>query len=259
MQRQKDDSSYFYFARRNFSACMTPPYDRLLDRPDRVQLSGLVLHRKSELLKNGPKSYVNMLIRLRSKAGTWRVPDLTAASTILDIKKWVEKNHAIALDRQTISADAKGARPLSNTTTLRSLQCGHGDMLFLDFEGDPILGAGGGGSVQMKINADGSLTHATYDTRLEKTGFRPGMKALRDMKMHWTLGEFIRMDAQFEFKLKAQEKGHCEKVALDSASCNSFQSYLRQFAFQQSRCGWLYGTIDKATAAASPEMNHIPS
>ncbi|KAF0690137.1 Aste57867_18462 [Aphanomyces stellatus] len=185
-----------------------------------------------------------MLLRLRSKAGTWRVPDLSSASTILDVKKWVEHEHAITVDRQQISRDPKGGASLPNSTTLKSLQVGHGDMLFLDFDGEAIST---GGAVHRKINADGSLTHATYDTRLEKTGFRPGMKALRDMKMHWTLGEFMEMDSEFEFKIKAQKKAHCDAVRLDSASCNGFQSYLRQFAFQQCRCGWLYGTVSEGT------------
>ncbi|CAK4072898.1 unnamed protein product [Aphanomyces euteiches] len=186
-----------------------------------------------------------MLIRLRSKAGTWRVPDVTGNSTILDIKKWVENEHAISVGRQQISLDPKNAaNGLSDGTTLRSIQVGHGDMLYLDFDGEAIST---GGTVHRKINADGTLTHATYDSRLGKTGFRPGMKALRDMKMHWTLGEFMEMDSQFEFKLKAQKKAHCDAVRLDAASCNGFQSYLRQFAFQQCRCGWLYGTISEST------------
>ncbi|ETV74084.1 hypothetical protein H257_11390 [Aphanomyces astaci] len=180
-----------------------------------------------------------MLIRLRSKAGTWRVPDLTSASTILDVKKWVEHEYAIVVARQHVSRDPKGDG-LADTTTLRSLQVGHGDMLHLDFDGDAIST---GGVVHRKINADGTLTHATYDTRLGKTGFRPGMKALRDMKMHWTLGEFMEMDSEFEFKIKAQKTAHCNAVRLDAASCNGFQSYLRNFAFQQCRCGWLYGTV----------------
>ncbi|ETV97713.1 hypothetical protein H310_09597, partial [Aphanomyces invadans] len=179
------------------------------------------------------------LIRLRSKAGTWRVPDLTPASTVSDLKTWVENEHAIAVSRQHISRDPKGAS-LPDATTLRSIQVGHGDMLHLDFDGEAIST---GGVVHRKINADGTLTHATYDTRLGKTGFRPGMKALRDMKMHWTLGEFMEMDSQFEFKIKAQKSAHCNAVRLDAASCNGFQSYLRNFAFQQCRCGWLYGTV----------------
>ncbi|OQR86917.1 NPL4-like protein [Achlya hypogyna] len=197
-----------------------------------------------------------MLIRVRSKAGTWRVPDLTGTSTVGDIKAWIASEHAIAVDRQVISADVKQANVLSDTATLRSLQVGHGDMLYLEFDGEAISTTGGGGIVQRKINADGTLTHATYDSRLEKTGFRPGMKALRDMKMHWTLSEFMLMDAQFEFKIKAQKKPYIEKVMLDGASCNSFQAYLRQFAFQQSRCGWLYGTVQPPT---STEEEALPT
>ncbi|EQC38258.1 hypothetical protein SDRG_04684 [Saprolegnia diclina VS20] len=189
-----------------------------------------------------------MLIRLRSKAGTWRVPDLSAASTVGDIKRWVQKEHALSVDRQVISSDPKQSSVLADAMTMRALQVGHGDMLYLDFDGEAIATTNAGGAVQRTINADGTLTHAAYDTRLEKTGFRPGMKSLRDMKMHWTLSEFMEMDSQFEFKIKAQKKPYLEKVLLDGASCNSFQAYLRQFAFQQSRCGWLYGRVEPPTS-----------
>lgn len=55
------------------------------------------------------------------------------------------------------------------------------------------------------------------------------------MKMKWTLADFNEMNEQFTFRLAKPEKGVCEKVSLDSAACNSFQSYVRNFGFRSAR------------------------
>ncbi|DBA04683.1 TPA: hypothetical protein N0F65_012266 [Lagenidium giganteum] len=196
-----------------------------------------------------------MLLRVRSKNGTWRVPDLTPRSTIADLKAWIEKEHSIATGVQKVSLDMKGAQVVQDCDTLASLRLGHGDMVFLDYDGDLVAT---GGTVGTKINADGTLTHVTYHDRADKNAFRPGMKSLRDMKMHWTLGEFMRMDAEFEFKISAQKNANCTKVILDGASCNDFQGYLRQFAFQQARCGWLYGTVNEETKEVTVDFIYEP-
>ncbi|KUF96357.1 Dihydrolipoyllysine-residue succinyltransferase [Phytophthora nicotianae] len=177
-----------------------------------------------------------MLIRVRSKNGTWRVGDLTPASTIADIKRWIFDQHSIAPAQQQLALDQQGAQQTTDAQTLRELRVGHGDMLFLDYDGETVST---GGTVGTKINAD-------------------GMKSLRDMKMYWTLGEFMRMDAQFEFKISAQKEPHVAKVHLDGASCNDFQAYLRQFAFQQSRCGWLYGSVDSETKEVTVDFIYEP-
>ncbi|KAG7395783.1 Nuclear protein localization protein 4 [Phytophthora boehmeriae] len=196
-----------------------------------------------------------MLVRVRSKNGTWRVPNLTASSTIADIKRWIFEEHSISPQVQQLSLDQQGAQQTTDSQTLRELRVGHGDMLFLDYDGEHVAP---GGVVGTKINADGTLSRVAYHDRADKQAFRPGMKSLRDMKMHWTLGEFMRMDAQFEFKLSAQKEPHVAKVHLDGVSCNDFQAYLRQFAFQQSRCGWLYGSVDSETKGVTVDFIYEP-
>jgi nuclear protein localization protein 4 homolog len=196
-----------------------------------------------------------MLIRVRSKNGIWRVPELTAQSTVADIKRWVEREHAIAAGGQVFALDLAHERVVHDGQTLGELGLAHGDMLYMEYDGDLISTSG---RVGRKIAADGSLTHVTYHDRVDKNSFRPGLKALRDMKMHWTLGEFVRMDAQFEYKISAQKAPHVAKVVLDGASCNDFQSYLRQFAFQQSRCGWLYGSVNDETKEVTVDFIYEP-
>ncbi|TMW66502.1 hypothetical protein Poli38472_004267 [Pythium oligandrum] len=196
-----------------------------------------------------------MLLRVQSKNGIWRVTDLSALSTVADIKHWIEKEHAIAAATQEIALDKQRSRVAQDHQTLQELRLGHGDMVYMEYDGDLITT---GGRVGRKIAADGTVTHVTYHDRVDKNSFRPGLKALRDMKMHWTLDEFMRMDAQFEYKISAQKSAHVSKVILDGASCNDFQSYLRQFAFQQSRCGWLYGSVNEETKEVTVDFIYEP-
>lgn len=51
----------------------------------------------------------------------------------------------------------------------------------------------------------------------------------------------MAMDAQYEFKIKRQEKSICKQVSLDIPSVGDFQTYVQKFAFQRKRMGYLYG------------------
>ncbi|TYZ61440.1 hypothetical protein PybrP1_011958 [[Pythium] brassicae (nom. inval.)] len=196
-----------------------------------------------------------MLVRVRSKNGTWRVPDLAPTATVADVKRWVEAQHAIAASTQHLALDQQHSRPVDDRDALSALGVRHGDLLFLDYDGELVTT---GAVVGTKVAADGTITHVAHHESAERSAFRPGLKALRDMKMHWTLGEFMRMDAQFEYKISAQKSAHAAKVVLDAASCNDFQAYLRQFAFQQSRCGWLYGSVDAETKEVTVDFIYEP-
>merc|ERR1719410_101976 len=86
---------------------------------------------------------------------------------------------------------------------------------------------------------DGSKTESGKDR-----GFRPGMMALRDMKMAWTLNDFIAMDDKYVFKIKRQDASWTD-VSLDTNSCQDFYRYLSLFEFQRPRYGYLYGTAQQ--------------
>lgn len=96
------------------------------------------------------------------------------------------------------------------------------------------------------IKPDGSIeliNDPTAQSSSSDKSFRKGMLPLRDMKMQWTLAEFVDMDNQFVFKM-AQQKDRWVGdggVSLDQNSANEFQSYLRTFQFQRQRFGYLYG------------------
>eukprot|EP01036_Dinobryon_divergens_P035903 gene35903-46613_t len=94
-----------------------------------------------------------------------------------------------------------------------------------------------------QITKDGHIVAQDVASSLKSNGFRPGMLPLRSMKMQWTLNEFVALDEQFVYKVKAPEKGICQLVSLDTGAVNDFQSYLRNFDFRVMRIGFLYGKV----------------
>jgi nuclear protein localization family protein 4 len=105
------------------------------------------------------------------------------------------------------------------------------------------------GSSNMKriIDKDGQIKLVPSNEirkSIDDKGFRRGMMPLRDIKMAWTLNEFVAMDSQFVFKIKRQEQAVCSQVSLDSRSIESFQKYLQSFQFSRKRFAFLYGKYE---------------
>jgi hypothetical protein len=86
-----------------------------------------------------------------------------------------------------------------------------------------------------KITKEGNIVAVDYSETSQKTGFRPGMMALRDIKKHWTLREFESLDSQFVYRIKKAENPFCKIVSLDQSSLDNFQLYVRNFNFQRLR------------------------
>lgn len=179
-----------------------------------------------------------MLIRVRTNAGLWRVPDLAPTSTVADLLQ------SIALVRPSVEYTSPLCRdPACKSSlvangdedkTLGELGLQNGSMIYCGVDpetcaeakpaaaagsgGDTASGAGsgggapaassnsGGGSTMKRvIGKDGSIklvpaeeADAAGD---DGRGFRKGQMALRDMKMQWTLAEFTAMDEQYVFKV----------------------------------------------------------
>ena len=53
--------------------------------------------------------------------------------------------------------------------------------------------------------------------------------------MQWTLNEFVSLDEQFQYKIKAPEKGICKLASIDSTAVAEFQNYMRTFDFRVMR------------------------
>ncbi|CAM9751683.1 unnamed protein product [Chrysoparadoxa australica] len=190
-----------------------------------------------------------MILRVRSQVGQWRVHGVTRETTIAQLREQIGKEHNLDLsdgEAQPLSLkpNALGDQPaLPLGKTLQELGLAHGDMLHLKLDEARMAHEEAQGP--KKVNADGTIVQQSYDEVAKKTGFRPGMMSLRSMKMKWTLADFMEMDDHFTFKLKRQDKAVCTQVSLDTKTCQSFQTYLRQFNFHQCRMGYLYGYFEE--------------
>ena len=208
-----------------------------------------------------------MLIRVRSNVGIWRVDGLDdATATTADVLGGIAKTRPHVVYEKPLSSDPPCSTPLDSTRTLSAQGLRHGSMVHcrvdpascVDVTAAPAgaeseQGEGGGeaaapstSNMKRIIDKDGSIKMVPInEVRSERDdkGFRKGMMPLRDIKMAWTLNEFVAMDSQFEFKIKRQESAICQQVSLDIPSVHDFQSYLQRFQFQRKRFGFLYGTF----------------
>ena len=110
----------------------------------------------------------------------------------------------------------------------------NGDMIYIQID-DTKMGVHESSTGKKQITKDGHIVAQDVASSLKSNGFRPGMLPLRSMKMQWTLNEFVALDEQFVYKVKAPEKGICQLVSLDTGAVNAFQSYLRNFDFRVMR------------------------
>ena len=194
-----------------------------------------------------------MILRIRTKAGTWRIDVEGPQTTILAVKQLIEQQKNVQAAQQTLSKDPKGDKPLDDAATLQQCRLGDNGAMVHLIVGEAVAlppppqkeDRGIKGAARVKIGADGKITATEYDDYCSSKGFRPGQAALGDIKKAWTLTDFLEMDDQFNFKIKRQEKAFCHGVSLDSNACVSFQAYVQQLGWRRQRVGYLYGSFDE--------------
>jgi len=207
-----------------------------------------------------------MIIRVRSNVGVWRVEGLDqATSTSETILAEIAKTRPYVSYEKPLSRDPACQEPLDLGMNLASQGLKHGAMIHCRVDPStcatsdaPLTAAAGENeagtgvpqdSSNMKriIDKDGQIKLVPSDNirkSADDRGFRRGMMPLRDIKMAWTLNEFVAMDSQFVFKIKRQEQAICSQVSLDSPSIQNFQSYLQRFQFARKRFAFLYGKYE---------------
>lgn len=206
-----------------------------------------------------------MIIRVRTNVGIWRITldDNTSNPTqsILDKIKVTRPN---VVYTKPLSSDPGCTNELDLSAPISDYNISHGCMLYCFADPGtcaanspaPLVDNSASGNsaeaadksgmkVRRTIGKDGTIK-LIYEEPEEgnEKGFRKGMRALRDIKMAWTLNEFMDMDSQYEFKIKAQGEAFCKGVSLESSQCGTFQSYLRQFDFRRGRFAYLYGRFE---------------
>jgi len=211
-----------------------------------------------------------MLLRVRSNVGLWRVDALDdGTATVEDVLNGIAVSRPHVEYEVGLCSDPACQQPLSTTQTLAKQGLRHGSMVYCKVKPETCVSiaapsptaaaaapssneatpTAGSSSSNMRrvIDKQGRIQLVPSDqvSQQEDRGFRKGMLPLRDMKMQWTLNDFMALDSQFTFKMQRQEAAICKQVSLDVPSITEFQSYLQKFQFQQKRFGFLYGTFLK--------------
>ena len=158
-----------------------------------------------------------MIVRVRTNAGLWRVEleKDDSNATVKDIDMEIRRKRPNLIYTSPISLDPGCKEPLDAETTLNLYKISHGSMLHarVDVETSAELNlnvADANGSnpendkskeglkVKRTIGKDGSIL-VSYEDAADSNdaGFRKGMRALRDIKMAWTLNEFMELVSLF--------------------------------------------------------------
>jgi nuclear protein localization family protein 4 len=159
---------------------------------------------------------MSLLIRVRTQVGTWRLTDVKPTDTIEELKIRLETEHRTELLNKPITKDASGSIILPFGSTVASLGLVNGDMIYASVN-ESKTGVHESAKATSRFIKDGNIVAKEYAVG-SHNGFRPGMMALKSMKMQWTLNDFIALDEQFVYKPKQAEKAFCTQVSIDESS-----------------------------------------
>lgn len=198
-----------------------------------------------------------MILRVRTQLGTWRVQDVKPDDKIGYVCSRIENEHQTTLTT-SLSTDISGAQQIDTNLTVQQAGLKHGDMLYASVD-ESKTGVHENAQASVKrVTKTGDIVLQTYENVANSNGFRPGMLSLRSMKKHWTLNEFIRLDEQFQFRLKAADKAPCTLASTDKSVMAEFVGYMQSFNFQRMRVGYLYGSIDEKEKGVRADFLYEP-
>jgi nuclear protein localization family protein 4 len=152
------------------------------------------------------------------------------------LRERLQKEHNADFQRShdSFSMDAGGKVILRDNQSILEAGLKNGDMIYTLVD-DGKVGIHEASTLKKAITKDGRIVAQHADQAIQASGFRPGMLPLRSMKMNWTLDEFIRLDEQFVYKIKAQEKSNCSTLSVNADSLQNFQSYMRSYDYRVIR------------------------
>ena len=197
-----------------------------------------------------------MLLRVRTNVGLWRVEVNDNTATVADVLAGIAATRPHVVYESPLSLDPACKQPLSEGLTLKDQNLSHGAMIHVRVDASTAVNTekpaaeqpesappSSSGNMRRVVDKDGQIRLVpSNEVKAEaEKGFRKGMMALRDMKMQWTLNDFVALDSQFEFKLQRQEAAICRQASLDVATISNFQLYCQQFHFQRKQIGYCYG------------------
>lgn len=164
-----------------------------------------------------------MIVRVRTNMGVWRVQVTDTTATVSDVLREIQKSRPHVVYETSLCIDPACQQPLDVAQTLRTQNISHGGMVHCRVDPSSTVDITAVSSsstatdtTQLEPHEDGAAsTEITTTTKTAATnsnmrrvidkdgtiklvpsneanptlsdkGFRKGMLALRDMKMHWT-------------------------------------------------------------------------
>lgn len=155
--------------------------------------------------------------------------------TFAHLRRRVEEEHHTNLTGRSFTSDITNTSPYLDSMTVRTANLNNGDFIYIMVDEAATGVHEMAHSSSKKIAKDGTIIAQDYTTASQTAGFRPGMLPLRAMKKSWTLSEFIQLDEQFVFRLKASPPSLCKLAKTDSASMQDFFAHARSVDFQRMR------------------------
>lgn len=184
-------------------------------------------------------------VRVRHAAGTLRIERAEPGWTLAQVKSEIRQALGLPDASPVVLYDsppsAASVAFADDSLTLSQAGVAHGAMLYLDHKIlPPSTTSAQAPSTGKRIDLHGNLV-ASARGQTGGSEFRPGLLALRDQKLHWTLTEMTELDDHYTFVIKGKEPNFCSQVSLDSDSAQDFQRYCQESGFGRSKCALLFG------------------
>lgn len=189
----------------------------------------------------------SITLRIRTQLGTWRLANVLPGDAVRVVRARIEAEHRVDLEGKPLTADPAGSQRFTDSDTVASLGLANGAMIYCMVD-ETKCGIHEMSASERRITKEGNIVAQEYTAVANRNGFRPGMMPLRNMKMQWTLNDFIALDSQFEYKItnkiSKDNKAFCAGVSIESKVSENFHRYMLTFDYQCMRVGYLYGTFD---------------
>jgi len=157
--------------------------------------------------------------------------DVEGKNTIADIKSRVEAEHKVKVGE--VSLKPNFSELVKDSDRLDKLGAKNGTMFHMKISGGVVVV----GNTRRELDEKGNVVNIAADGK----GVRPGLQALRDTKLQWTLTDMVELEDNYTYKIKGAKKDLCAKASLDMSACQSFQQYIAKSSYKTCRCGILYG------------------
>jgi len=121
----------------------------------------------------------NMILRIRTQIGTWRVNNLSQNDTFNTIRSKLEEENKINLINIPFTVDPSGKEIYNNNLTIKQAKLSNGSMIYMQLnEINGNLTVHKASTGLKRIEKDGTIVRQDTSSIFISNGFRPGMTKL---------------------------------------------------------------------------------